>query len=146
MHARIDLDKTNYSLNAIQQIDLKVRLIREFDTHELDKIYIAYCRYKKFPSVMPLFSDEYLYPQSDVFAYYDNEVMVGFTLMFRYNTKNVAANQFAWTYHKPKIRLGIRSLHYICAHYKQEGFKHLYLGDAASYKQYLDGFELCGPA
>jgi len=146
MHARIDLDKTNYSLNAIQQIDLKVRLIRAFNTDELDKIYISYCQYKKFPSVMPLFSDEYLYPQSDVFAYYDNEVMVGFTLMFRYNTKNVAANQFAWTYHKPKIRLGIRSLHYICAHYKQEGFKHLYLGDAASYKQYLDGFELCGPA
>lgn len=145
MHARIDLEKTHYSVRDIQSVGIKARLIREFDTTELNSIYIEYCRYKKFPSVMPLFSEEYMYPQADVIAYYDADVMVAFTLMFRYNSLNLAANQFAWTYHNPKLRLGIRSLHYTCAYYKSEGFKYLYLGDAAEYKKHLDGFEICGP-
>ena len=145
MHARINLEQTNYSMTDIASVGIKAQLIREINTDELDSIYVEYCQYKKFPSVMPLFGEEYLYPQADVIAYYDTNIMVAFTLMFRYNTKNVAANQFAWTYHNPKLRLGIRSLHYTCAYYKSEGYKHLYLGDAAAYKKYLDGFEICGP-
>jgi len=146
MHARINLDNTDYDINAIRDIGIVARLIREFDTTMLEKIYINYCKYKKFSSVMPLFKEEYLYPQSDVIAYYDNNILEGFTLMFRYNKKNVAANQFAWTYHRPELRLGINSLHYICAYYKSQEFKYLYLGDAAAYKQNLDGFEVCGGA
>jgi len=145
MHARINLDKTNYDINAIRSIGIVAQLIRIINFEEVNGIYTQYCRYKQFPSVMPLFEEEYLYPQSDVMAYYDDSVMVGFTLLFCYNTQNLAANQFAWTYHKPEIRLGINSLHHICAYYKSEGYKYLYLGDAAEYKQSLDGFEICGP-
>ena len=145
MHARINLEKTNYNINDICNIGIVAQLIRAFDASVLEEIYIDYCRYKQFESVMPLFQEEFFYPQTDIIAYYDEDVMVGFTMMFRYNTHSVAAAQFAWTYHKPEIRLGINSLHHICAYYKSEGYKYLYLGDAAEYKQSLDGFEICGP-
>jgi len=145
MHARINLEKSNYNINDIRNIGIVAQLIRAFDASVLEKIYIDYCRYKQFESVMPLFREEFFYPQTDMIAYYDEDVIVGFTMMFRYNTHSVAAAQFAWTYHKPEIRLGINSLHHICAYYKSERYKYLYLGDAAEYKQSLDGFEICGP-
>ena len=142
MYARINLDKTNY---IEDDIDIDARLLRSPDTNELEKIYDTYVKYKKFSSVMPLFAEEYLYPQAEVFGYYDNNVLVAFSLMFRYNSKNVAALQFAWDYKNPKLRLGINSLKYECAYYKELGYDYIYLGDADAYKQHFAGFEVLGP-
>ena len=139
LYGRIDLSKTNYN------VTLEYKVLQHPDVERISSIYRDYCLYKQFESVMPLFREEFFYPQTDMIAYYDEDVIVGFTMMFRYNTHSVAAAQFAWTYHKPEIRLGINSLHHICAYYKSERYKYLYLGDAAEYKQSLDGFEICGP-
>jgi len=141
-YSRINLAKTNYNKSELK---IDARIIAEPDPVELEKIYDTYVKYKKFSSVMPLFPEEYLYPQSEVFGYYDKDKLVAFSLMFRYNTKNVAALQFAWDYENPKLRLGINSLKWECAHYKELGFDYIYLGDADEYKKHFDGFEVCGP-
>ena len=133
MYARINLDKTNY---IEDDIDIDARLLRSPDTNELEKIYDTYVKYKKFSSVMPLFPEEYKYHQADVFGYYDNDKLVAFTLCFRYNDRNIAANQFAWDYN---------SLKWICAYYKFRCYDYIYLGDAANYKQHIQGFEILGP-
>ena len=138
-YARINLSKTNY------QIDLDMRHLPNPDTKRLEEIYDAYVKYKKFPSVMPLFPEEYTYPQSDTWGYYDDDVLVAFSLIFSYNWKNAAALQFAWDYKKPKLRLGIRSLKCMCATYKNQGFDYLYIGGSDEYKRTLDGFEILGP-
>ena len=141
-YTRINLSKTNYDKSKLK---LDARIISNPDPAELEKIYDTYVKYKKFSSVMPLFAEEYLYPQAEVFGYYDNNVVVAFSLMFRYNSKNVAALQFAWDYKNPKLRLGINSLKYECAYYKELGYDYIYLGDADVYKQHFAGFEVCGP-
>ena len=142
MYARINLDKTNY---IEDDIDIDARLLRSPDTNELEKIYDTYVKYKKFSSVMPLFPEEYKYHQADVFGYYDNDKLVAFTLCFRYNDRNIAANQFAWDYNNRNLRLGINSLKWICAYYKFRCYDYIYLGDAANYKQHIQGFEILGP-
>ena len=141
-YSRINLSKTNYDKSKIK---INARIITEPDPVEVEKIYDTYVKYKKFDSVMPLFAEEYLYPQSEVFGYYDEDKLVAFSLMFRYNSKNVAALQFAWDYENPKLRLGINSLKWECATYKEQGYDYIYLGDADEYKKYFDGFEVCGP-
>jgi len=131
MYARINLAQTNYDSNSI---DIDARLITDISKKtclELESIYDQYCKYKQFPSVMPLFFEEYRFPQSDVFGYYDDSKLVAFTLMFRYNSANLAANQFAWNYENPKLRLGMKSLEWICSYYKKLKFEYIYLGDAA---------------
>jgi hypothetical protein len=62
-----------------------------------------------------------------------------------YDTENVLASQFAWTYCNPKTRLGIESLKTECAIYKERGYKFLYLDQAHLYKHDIDGFKLLGP-
>ena len=118
---------------------------REVDPEPLNKIYHAYCKHKKFKSVMPIFDSEYTDPNSDVIAYFDEGQMVAFSLLHRYDDENVEAVQFAWDYANPTLRLGINSLKSECAYYKKEGFKYLYLGGADEYKQAMEGFEILGP-
>jgi len=139
LYARINLSETNYD------VTLDMRYLIEPDTDKLEEIYDTYCKYKRFASVMPLFPEEYTYPQSDTWGYYHEDKLVAFSLMFRHNDKNVAALQFAWDYKNPKLRLGIKSLQCECAVYKNLGYDYLYLGDADEYKQNMDGFEICGP-
>ena len=67
MYARIKLKETNYT-GTIPRITVKLE--RNFNADQMQKIYRDYCVYKRFPSVMPLFIDEYLYPQSDVIYTY----------------------------------------------------------------------------
>jgi hypothetical protein len=141
MYARINLAHTNYNADTL---DINVKKLRDPNTDELDKIYRAYVEYKNFSSVMPLFKEEYTYQQSDVFGYYDENKLVAFTLCFRYNDRNIAANQFAWTYHKPELRLGITSLKWLCAYYKFRCYDYIYLGDDTAYKQQLAGVEVLG--
>jgi hypothetical protein len=137
--ARIDLRKTTYQPTVdwyyIEQPDLPV----------LHDIYRTYCIYKHFASVMPLFDSQFTDPMTDIVGYREDGRLVAFSLMKRYDDKNVLASQFAWTYHDPKTRLGIQSLITECAIYRQRGFDYLYLDQAHLYKQGLEGFELLGP-
>lgn len=139
IYARIDLSQTNYEI-----MDNCKKLKAPFQK-PLETIYDAYCKHKKFKSVMPIFAEEYYDDKNDVYAYYDKEnKMVAFSLLRCYNSKNVEAIQFAWDYANPNLRLGIRSLKNECAIYKKRGFDYFYLGQADDYKTKIDGFEILG--
>jgi hypothetical protein len=137
--ARIVLSKTAY------QAEVDWKYLTDPDIVQLNDIYRTYCIYKHFSSVMPIFDSQYLDPMTDVIGYYEEGCLVAFSLMKRYDDKNVLASQFAWTYHNPKTRLGVESLKTECAIYRERGFEYLYLDQAHLYKQGLDGFEILGP-
>ena len=137
IYARINLEQTDYSAFISNW-----EFITNPDIFVLNQIYQKYCQYKKFSSVMPIFDSEYTDPQSDIIGYYDNGQLVAFSLIKRYDSINAEAVQFAWTYHNPKLRLGIRSLEHECALYKKLGYKFLYLGEADEYKSKISGFEI----
>jgi len=137
--ARIDLSKTNY------KISVKWEILRSPDIAKLNTIYRDYCKYKRFGSVMPIFDSRYTDPMTDVIGYYDQDKLVAFSLIKRYDQHNALCDQFAWNYHNPKLRLGINTLQTECAIYKEQGFKYLYLEQAHLYKQSIDGFEILGP-
>ena len=139
IYARINLEKINYNILISDW-----EFIRTPNVDDLNKIYIQYCKYKKFQSVMPIFDSEYKDPKTDVIGYYDQGTLVAFSLIKKYDLDSAEAVQFAWTYHNPELRLGIRSLEHECALYKNLGFKFLYLGGADEYKSSIDGFEILG--
>jgi Arginine-tRNA-protein transferase, C terminus len=138
--ARIDLSKTNYSLigNWSYLVPTE-KCIRQCQT-----IYKKYCVYKKFDSVMPLFDLQFYEQNSDLIGYSHNNNLVAFSLIKRYNPKEVESLQFAWDYANPNLRLGILSLQHECAIYKARGFEYLYLGQAQDYKSQFDGYEILG--
>jgi hypothetical protein len=138
-YARIDLAKTTY------QPTVDWYLIEQPDLAQLQDIYRTYCIYKHFASVMPLFDSQFTDPDTDIIGYREQDRLVAFSLMKRYDNENVLASQFAWTYHNPRSRLGVESLKTECAIYRQRGFRYLYLDQAHLYKQGLEGFELLGP-
>jgi len=137
--ARIDLTKTTY------QSTVSWEFLREPDIPLLQDIYRTYCIYKHFASVMPLFDSQFTDPMTDVIGYREHGELVAFSLMKRYDNKNVLASQFAWTYHNPRSRLGVESLKTECAIYRDQGYKFLYLDQAHLYKHSLEGFEILGP-
>jgi hypothetical protein len=94
---------------------------------------------------MPIFNSEFTDPKNEVIGYFDNNVLVAFSLLRLFDNDNVEAVQFAWDYKNTKLRLGISSLQNECALYKERGYKYLYLGGADEYKSKIDGFELLGP-
>jgi len=137
--ARIDLSKTTY------QPTVDWYYIVDPDIDQLNNIYRTYCIYKHFASVMPIFDSQYQDPNTDVIGYREQGQLVAFSLMKRYDERNVLASQFAWTYQNPRARLGIESLKTECAVYRERGFQYLYLDQAHLYKQGLEGFEILGP-
>lgn len=140
--ARINLDRTDY------QPTVDWKYITDFDSKtlkELDDVYKAYCTHKHFASVMPMFHARYTDPMSDVIGYYDRGHLVAWSLIRRFDEHNALCDQFAWTYHNPKLRLGIETMKTECAIYKERGFKYLYLEQAHLYKQEINGFEILGP-
>jgi hypothetical protein len=137
--ARIDLGQTDYTPSV------KWEYLRDPDILKLNQIYRDYCKYKHFASVMPIFNSRYTDSMTDVIGYYDNEKLVAFSLIRRYDNHNALCDQFAWNYHNPKLRLGIETLQTECAIYKARGFQYLYLEQAHLYKQSMAGFELLGP-
>jgi hypothetical protein len=137
--ARIDLSKTNYEINVEWMYMAKP------DIPALNDIYKTYCTYKRFASVMPIFDSRYTDPMIDVLTYHDGGKMVAFSLIRRYDEHNALCDQFAWTYHNPRLRLGIETMKTECAIYKARGFKYLYLEQAHLYKSEIDGFEILGP-
>jgi hypothetical protein len=136
--ARIDLAQTTY------QSAVNWEYLLEPNLAQLKDIYRTYCIYKHFASVMPLFDSQFTDPATDVIGYRENGELVAFSLMKRYDDRNVLASQFAWTYHDPRTRLGIESLKTECAVYRDRGFQYLYLDQAHLYKQGLEGFEILG--
>jgi hypothetical protein len=139
-YGRIRLQDTNYnSTNTAWQY------ICEPDIVELNRIYRQYCQYRQFDSVMPIFDSEYTDPRNDVIGYWDQGMLVAFSIVRRFDDRNAQCIQFAWTYHRPRMRLGIESLKTECAIYRDRGFEYLYLDQAHSYKQQFQGFELLGP-
>lgn len=138
--ARIDLSKTNYSTDTVDWY-----YIEQPDPAVLNDIYRTYCIYKHFASVMPIFPARYYDPMTDVIGYREQGRLVGFSLIKRYDEKNALCDQFAWTYHNPRTRLGIESMKTECAIYKARGFEYLYLEQAHLYKSRINGFELLGP-
>jgi hypothetical protein len=142
IYAKIDLSKTNYQMIST------ARVISRVNIPQLNGIYTTYCRYKKFTSVMPIFDNEYLDSFNDVIGYHDpdDDRLIAFSLIRRYDARNAEAIQFAWDYEKPDLELGLRSLKHECAYYKREGYQYLYLGSAEEYKRKIDGFEILGPA
>jgi hypothetical protein len=137
--ARINLEKNT------DQVAVKWAYLKNPNVAELQDIYRTYCIYKHFASVMPLFDSQFTDPDTDVLGYYDNELLVAFSIIKRYDDENALCAQFAWNYRNPKLRLGIESLRTECAIYRERGFKYLYLDQAHLYKQGITGFELLGP-
>ena len=137
--ARINLEKNT------DQVTVKWSYLENPNIAELQDIYRTYCVYKHFASVMPLFDSQFTDPDTDVLGYYDNDSLVAFSIIKRYDDKNALCAQFAWNYRNPKLRLGIESLRTECAIYRERGFKYLYLDQAHLYKQGITGFELLGP-
>jgi hypothetical protein len=137
--ARINLGKTNYKPSV------EWKYLPNPDIATLNSIYRDYCKYKHFASVMPIFDSRYTDPMTDVIGYYDNNKLVAFSLIKRYNEHNALCDQFAWNYNNPKLRLGIETMKTECAIYRERGFEFLYLEQAHLYKQSIDGFELLGP-
>ncbi len=138
MYGRIDLSKTFY-----KKLD-SYKFLNPAPIEELQQLYKQYCDYKKFKSVMPIFNSEFTDVKNDVIGYYENDKLVAFSLLRRYDAENVEAIQFAWDYQTPSLRLGIESLKSECAVYKELGFRYLYLGGADEYKKKIDGFEILG--
>jgi hypothetical protein len=136
--ARINLAQTTY------QATVDWEYLRDPDVTVLNDIYRTYCIYKHFASVMPIFDSQYRDPATDVIGYREEGRLVAFSLMKRYDDRNVLASQFAWTYHNSKTRLGVESLKTECAIYRERGFRYLYLDQAHLYKQGLEGFEILG--
>lgn len=142
-YARVNLVETNYS--TIKEVN-RINHPTANDIIKLNKIYLTYCKYKKFKSFLPMFDSEYTSDETDVLGYYANGELVAFSVLRIYDNDNVEAIQFAWDYADPKLHLGIVSLRNECAMYKALGFKYLWLGGADEYKKQIDGFELLGPA
>jgi hypothetical protein len=140
-YARIDLSKTTYQPTVVYQY----LLATDDNINQLNEIYRTYCIYRHFGSVMPIFPRQYTDPMTDIIGYYDNNQLVAFSLIKRFDDDNALCEQFAWTYHRPRMRLGIESLITECAIYRERGFQYLYLDQAHLYKQGLEGFELLGP-
>lgn len=140
--ARIDLSKTNYT----PSVTWKYITSREPDVlAKLDDIYRTYTIYKHFASVMPMFHSRYHDPMAEIIGYYDQDRLVAFSLIRKFDEHNALCDQFAWTYHKPKLRLGIETMKTECAIYRDRGFRYLYLEQAHLYKSDMDGFEILGP-
>ena len=140
--ARIDLSQTNYE----PTVTWKFIESREPATlAQLDDIYRTYCIYKHFASVMPMFHSRYNDPMADIIGYYDDNKLVAWSLIRRFDLHNALCDQFAWTYHNPRSRLGIETMKTECAIYKSRGFQYLYLEQAHLYKSEIDGFEILGP-
>lgn len=142
IYARIDLRKTDY-----KPMQGGWTYLSQPDAMQLQGIYLAYCRHKKFTSHMPIFDSEYTDASNDVIGYLDDhDQIIAFSLIRRYDKRNAECIQFAWNYEDPGLRLGITSLQHECAIYRDRGFHYLYLGHADEYKKHMQGFEIMGPA
>lgn len=133
IECRINLAKTSY------KEELEYKVLDSFYFSTINAIYEKYCAYKQFKNYTPLLYKDL--ENSELLGYYDNNILVAFSILNIYKT-HVKAEQFAWDYSNPSLRLGIRSLKTECARYKKLGYQFIYLGEYHKYKEQFDGFEL----
>ena len=141
LFARIDLSQTHYQ----PTVGYRYLDATEDNIRACQDIYRTYCIYKHFASVMPLFASRLQDPQADILGYYDGVDLGGRRIIKKYDEHNALCDQFAWTYHRPRMRLGIETMKTECAIYRQRGFRYLYLEQAHLYKSEIAGFEILGP-
>lgn len=142
MNCYIDLTETNYKLNTTDY-----KIFAEYEKIPVDRmleIYQEYANYKKFKSTWPIFPEEFTAKRNDVIGYYDKNRLVAWSILYRINDWAVEAEQFAWDYKNPDLKLGIESLKTECAIYKSQGYKMIVLGPADKYKKSIDGFKQFG--
>jgi len=138
-YCRINLSKTDYTEFT------NYTLLGEDHYNKIVELYKKYSKYKEFTSVLPIFFEDISSPYSEVLGYYHDDDLVAFSLINLYPSHLVAsAEQFAWDYAEPKLKLGYRSIRNECARYKRLGYKYLYLGEYSDYKTQLSGFEIVG--
>ena len=139
--ARINLAQTNYT----EYVEWSYLSKSDYMIEKCQEIYRAYCTHKRFASVMPMFPSRFRDPMADVLGYYSGGNLVAFSLIRRFDDHNALCDQFAWTYHEPRLRLGIETMKTECAIYRDRGFRYLYLEQAHLYKKEIEGFEILGP-
>lgn len=134
MTTRVNLNKTNY-----KTIEFKLLTSEHFT--ECEQIYKDYIQYKNFDSIYPIYIEDW--DRATIFGYYDNDELTAWSCYMVYPSKSTAhADQFAWNYKNPKLKLGYKSLRSECAYFKSIGYDYLILGDMYSYKQEMQGFEI----
>ena len=134
----INLADTDYTAETNHKILSQDE--RYAKTNQMLAIYQQYADYKKFKSVWPIYQEEFVAEHNDIIAYYDNNDLVAWSMMYRINNRAVEALQFAWDYRNPKLKLGIASMKTECAIYKELGYELIILGEAHEYKKQIDGF------
>lgn len=135
---RIDLSKVNYK-------EIPCEILGPAHYPQALGIYQEYCAYCQFDQhhYHPLWIEDFQSNLIEVLGYYDNEQLVAFSITYLYpSSKSCMADQFAWNYKNPKLKLGYRSIRSECARYKRLGYDYFYLGEISSYKSQLQGFEL----
>ena len=139
-YSRINLKQTYYR----QMPKDEFQVLTNWDYGELNDIFLKYCRYKKFSSFMPIFYEDL--SNNTVLGYFNRGKIVAFSWIIEYPSQlSITAEQFAWDYADPKLRLGIRSLENECSYFKNQGYEYMYLHGADEYKKDFDGFEILGP-
>ena len=138
--ARVDLARTTYE----ETVTWRYLAKSDHMIGQCQEIYRAYCAHKRFSSVMPLFESRFQDPMADVLGYWDAGNLVAWSLIRRFDAHNALCDQFAWTYHDPRLRLGIETMKTECAIYRARGFRYLYLEQAHLYKAEIEGFEILG--
>ena len=101
---RINLQETNYQMN------LQWDYLKHENIEKCNQIYKAYCKHRQFQSVLPMVNERYIDPNTDVVCYFDENNLIAWSMIRRWNEKSVLADQFAWDYKNPKLRLGINSI------------------------------------
>ena len=139
MICRIDLTKIKY-----KQIDFVLLGLQDFP--KCEEIYKQYIEHNDIENPHPVFEEEWNTEAKynvDVIGYYDNDDLVAWSLTYKFPSKQtVIADQFAWNYSNPKLKLGYKSIRSECAYYKSQGFKYFILGDPDKYKEELQGYGL----
>ena len=137
MYGRVDLSKIEYKLDK-EIINKKPTL------EEATEVFRAYCLYKDFASVHPLYQDDInLYEWN---CLYENNKVVAWEQTLLYpNDKIGMSIQFAWNYEDPSKRIGWRFSHHVPAWLKTMGYKYLYIGDHHEYKSQIQGYEILAP-
>lgn len=139
MICRIDLTKTKY-----KQINFILLGLQDFPLCE--QIYKKYIQHNDIENPHPVFEEEWNTEakyNADVLGYYDKNELVAWSLTYKFpSKKTVIADQFAWNYANPKLKLGYKTIRSECAYYKSKGFKYFILGDPDKYKEELQGYEI----
>lgn len=136
MTCRINLKQCSYK-------QIPFILLSQDDFPQCEKIYKDYVRRNNIEHPYPIFEEEWNNDNIDILGYYDNDKLVAWSLIYKFPSKQtVVADQFAWNYENPKLKLGYKSIRSECAYYKSQSFNYFVLGDYDKYKQELQGFEM----